>query len=191
MTAAQADVTGRTIDEVVQSQTAAAIQAIVSHKPFSDIVYQAGVVTYFLASANNPVMTSGKGHSAPDYRSDYFRYLQDATSRFPVLYYGEGREIDSPDELSTLIGNSVRRSRGMASMIAQEYQRIGRIDGVNLFDDRSTAFGIGSLAYSHAVSDMAGVLRYIWVEAGGIDTRGLPKLDNDHLILVAPANQIP
>ena len=108
-----------------------------------------------------------------------------------MIYYGEGRDVTDTEELSSLIGRSVQRSRRMAPLIDKEYQRIGEIDGLNLFDDRSTAFGIGSLAYSHAVSDMAGVLRYIWVAAGGIDSRGLPKLDNDHLVLVAPGEQVP
>ena len=190
-TAAQADVAGRSIDEVIQSQTDATIRAIINHQPFSDIVFQAGVVSYFVASANNPVMTAGAGQPTQDHRFDYFRYLQSASGRFPVLYYGEGRDIENPEALSTLIGTSVKRSRKMAPMIASEYKRIGTIDGVNLFDDRSTAFGVGSLAYSHAVSDMAGVLRYIWIAAGGIDTRGLPQLDNDHLILVSPGEPVP
>ena len=42
---------------------------------------------------------------------------------------------------------------------------------IGVFDDRSTAFGVGSLAFSHAVTDVTLVLRYIWLAAGGIDDR--------------------
>ena len=59
-------------------------------------------------------------------------------------------------------------------MIGREYRRIGTVDGVRLFDDKSTAFGVGSIAFSHAVSDLAAIYRYVWLEAGGADRRQLP-----------------
>ncbi|MGB5754120.1 MAG: hypothetical protein WBN87_14760, partial [Thermoanaerobaculia bacterium] len=57
------------------------------------------------------------------------------------------------------------------------------------FDDRSTAFGISSMAYSHAVSDVVAVLRYIWLAGGGIDSNDLLPLDEDQLILLNPGGE--
>ena len=45
------------------------------------------------------------------------------------------------------------------------------ISGLGVFDDRSSAFGVASVAWSHAVTDVALVLRYIWLRAGGADER--------------------
>ena len=66
--------------------------------------------------------------------------------------------------------------------MAREYRRIGRTAGS--FDDRSTAFAVGSLAYSHAVSDVVAVMRYLWLAAGGSDEGALPTLAGDRLVLV-------
>ena len=56
-------------------------------------------------------------------------------------------------------------------MIGREYRRIGFSSGIGRFDDRSTAFGVASIAFSHAVTDVTLALRYIWLTAGGIDDR--------------------
>ena len=161
-----------------------AIRAIVDHRPFSQIVYQLGVVSYWVASVNNPLLLTETGKPGPAYWQDYFQYLQDASQRFSVLYYGHDRQFETPEALSALLSRSQSRSVTMAPWIAEEYRRIGTIDGARLFDDRSTAFGVGSLAFSLGVSDIAGVLRYIWIRAGGVDSRRFPPLGPDHLILV-------
>ena len=48
-------------------------------------------------------------------------------------------------------------------LIAEEYSR----GNAASFDDRSTAFGVASVCYSHAISDMANLEFFIWKEAGG------------------------
>ena len=65
----------------------------------------------------------------------------------------------------------LRRGRQLYPMIGREYRRIDFASGLGRFDDRSTAFGVGSLAFSHAVPDVTLVLRYIWLAAGGMDDR--------------------
>lgn len=179
------------LDRLIETEVEQAIRAIVDHRPFSQIVYQLGVVAYWVASANNPLFLTEAGRPGPDYWQDYFEYLQDASQRFSVLYYGHDRQFDTPEALAALLARSQSRSIAMAPWIAEEYRRIGAIDGARLFDDRSTAFGVGSLAFSHGVSDIAGVLRYIWIRAGGVDSRRFPPLDADHLILVERGKQSP
>jgi len=157
------------IAEIIQRQSEIAVGRIVEHQPFSEAVFQMGVVAYFVALANDPVRFSPQDRPEPTYAVDYYRYLEEASQRFAVLYYGEGRDFETIPELEQLIQRSLARNSRQAPLVAQEYRRIGTVDGRRLFDDRSTAFGIGSLAYSHAVSDIVGVLRYIWIRAGGGD----------------------
>ena len=177
------------ITEIIRRQSDIAVGRIVEHQPFSEIAFQMGVVAYFVALANDPVRLSPQDRPEPSYAADYYRYLEGASHRFAVLYYGEGRNFETTPELEQLVGRSLARSKRQAPLVSQEYRRIGTVDGKRLFDDRSTAFGIGSLAYSHAVSDIVGVLRYIWIRAGGGDFRNLPPLDADHLILISPGAQ--
>jgi hypothetical protein len=157
----------------VHSATARAIDAIVTHKPFAEVVYKLGVVAHFVADANNPLNSSDTDPDELAYFADYLRYVDSARKRYPIVFYGEGRDLRESADLGRLVGSSLHRSRDFYPMIGAEYERIGTIDGISLFDDRSTAFGIGSLSVSHAVSDIAAVLRYVWLQSGGGDQRVL------------------
>jgi hypothetical protein len=169
---------------IVEAEVERAIQSIVDHQPFSEIVFRLGVVSYWVAAVNDPSASAADAAAPPAYSRDYIEYLQDASQRFAVLYYGHDRRFETSEELEALLRRAGERRQSMVPQVAAEYRRIGAIDGKRLFDDRSTAFGIGSVAFSHSVSDIAGVLRYIWLAAGGADTLHLPPLDQDHLILV-------
>jgi hypothetical protein len=162
-----------TLDRNVYSATRQAIDAIVGHRPFADIVYKLGVVAHFVADANNPLNSSDADPDEDRYFADYLRYIDSARDRYAIVFYANGRDLRESVDLNRLVGTTLRRSRSLYPMIGAEYDRIGRIDGVSLFDDRSTAFGIGSLAVSHAVSDTAAVLRYVWLQSGGGDRRVL------------------
>jgi hypothetical protein len=179
------------LDRLIKTEIDQAIRAIEDYRPFSQIVYQLGIVAYWVAGINSPLPVTETGARPPAYWQDYFRYLEDAHRRFSVLYYGYDRQFDTPQGLAAMLERSQRRSQTLAPWIGKEYARVGAIDGLELFDDRSTAFGVGSLAFSHGVSDIAGALRYIWLRAGGVDSRRFPPLDADHLILVERGQKSP
>jgi hypothetical protein len=69
-------------------------------------------------------------------------------------------------------------------MIGGEYRRIDFASGLGRFDDRSTAFGVASVAFSHAVTDVTLALRYIWLAAGGIDDRANLPAGGSRLMLL-------
>ena len=76
--------------------------------------------------------------------------------------------------LRAIRGNVRRRDR----------RRRGRRARLRSFDDRSTAFGAASVAFSHAVTDVALALRYIWLTAGGIDDRANLPAGGSRLMLL-------
>lgn len=161
------------LDRSILAAVERAVQGIRDHEPFSEVVFRLGVVAHFVADANNPLATSDSDPDEHDYFNDYLHYVDSARPRYPILVYAEGRDIRDQRDLERLVERSLGRGRHLYPLIGREYARIGRIDGRALFDDRSTAFGIGSIASSHAVSDIAAVLRHIWIEAGGGDRRRL------------------
>ena len=165
---------GGALDRAIRAETERAIEAIRGHRPFSEIVFRLGVVAHFVADANNPLAVDDADPDEATYYADYLRYVESALPRFSVVFYGQGRKVEEAHELDRLLAATLERGRLHYPLIAREYDHAGRIDGVSDFDDRSTAFGIGSLAFSHAVSDVASVMRYIWIEAGGADVRRLP-----------------
>ena len=177
---------GGELDSSVKRATERAVAAIKTHQPFAEVVYQLGIVAHFVADASNPMNTSDEDSAESTYFNDYLRYIEAARPRFPIVFYGEGRDITNTRDLDLLFENSLVRGRGFYPMIGKEYQRIGRVDGVTLFDDRSTAFGVGSLSVSHAVSDVAAVMRYIWLQGGGGDHRQL-RLTRPRSAIDSPA----
>ena len=165
------------------------IKAIEGHVPFDEVILRMGVVASYMAATNYPLLSEMTAESRPAYLLDYPAFVESAFPRFSVVFYGAGRLIESKADLKSVIDAAFSRSRRIRPLISLEYDRIGVPNGLELFDDRSTAFGISSMAYSHAVSDVVAVLRYIWLAGGGIDSNDLLPLDEDQLILLNPGGE--
>jgi hypothetical protein len=135
------------------------------------VVRQLGVVSHFVADANNPLATAASDHDEGRYFADFLRYAESAERRMPVVFYGVERRLDRGRDLSPLIDATLARGRSLYPLVGREYRRIGFAPGAKRFDDRSTAFGVVALALSHAVTDVTQALRHIWLQAGGADDR--------------------
>jgi len=167
---------GGRLDRVIVEEAARAVEAIRAHRPFDEIVHQLGVVAHHVADANHPLAASADDPREADYYADFDRYLDAAEPRLPLVYYGAMPGLDRREDVSSLVAATLARSRGLYPLVGREYRRIGFASGVGRFDDRSTAFGVASLAFSHAVTDVARVFRWVWLRAGGGDPRdGLPE----------------
>ncbi|MEE8138778.1 MAG: hypothetical protein V3R89_00215 [Thermoanaerobaculia bacterium] len=173
------------LDRVIAREVERAVRAIQGHRPFADIVQQLGVVSHYLADANNPLNASDGDPREGDYFADYLSYVDRVRPRFPVVFYG-GPPVETPQDVRRLVARALERSSALYPAIGREYRRIGPASGIDGFDDKSTAFGVGSVAFSHAVSDTARVLRYIWLRAGGADRSRLATLPRWRLILLSP-----
>lgn len=167
------------LDRVIVQQVDWTVAAIRAHHPFPEIVERLGVIAHYVADAANPLNAQEDSRERA-YAADYLRYMQSAQGRFSVVFYAPEHALDSSAGVQRLIDASLTRGRRYYPLIAHEYERIGRVAGVELFDDRSTAFGIAALSFNHAVSDVAMVLRYVWLRAGGADDR--TGLLNSHLL---------
>lgn len=177
------------LQQAIEREAQNAIKAIEGHVSFDEIIFRMGFLASYMAAANYPLLSDMTAESRPAYLADYPAFVQSAFPRFSVVFYGAGRMVESKTDLETLIGAALERSRRIRPLISLEYKRIGAPNGVELFDDRSTAFGVSSMAYSHAVSDVVSILRYIWLGAGGIDSNNLLPLDEDQLILLNPGGE--
>ena len=167
---------GGRLDRVIVEEAARAVEAIRAHRPFDEVVHRLGVVAHYVADANNPLGVAADDPREADYYADFDRYLDAAEPRLPLVFYGTTPGLERREDVSPLVAATLARSRGLYPLVGREYRRIGFASGVGRFDDRSTAFGVASLAFSHAVTDVAGVLRWVWLRAGGGDPRdGLPE----------------
>jgi hypothetical protein len=176
------------LDRVILAEVQAAIDAIRQHRPFEEIVRRLGVVSHYVADANNPLATSAADPNEERYFLDFLRYAETAEPRLPLVFYGAPAGRDQKT-VSPLLAEAFRRGREIYPMVGREYQRIGFASGIGRFDDRSTAFGVASLAFSHAVTDVTLVLRHIWITAGGADERKGIATGGDRLLLLPRASR--
>lgn len=162
---------GERLDVAVVREVARAVRMLRTPEPFDQVVEQLGVVCRLVAVAHDPLVASDADREESRYAADYARYAESASARFPLVFYGFRRDFDEPRDVARLVAEAVERGRSLYPAVGREYRRIRFGRGTALFDDRSTAFGVTSLAWSHAASDVGEVLRYIWLQAGGADDR--------------------
>lgn len=166
---------GGLLPQVVVAEAARAVTMIEQHRPFEDVVRQLGVLAHYVADLGFPLNTADDDPREGDYFADYARYVESTEPRLPLVFYGLLPGLEGRGDLVPLVAAGVERGRGLYPLVGREYRRIGFASGRGRFDDRSTAFGVGSLAFSHAVTDVARALRWVWLSAGGGDPRsGLP-----------------
>lgn len=173
------------LDRVIAAEVAATVEAIQAHRPFAEIVRQLGMVSHYMADANNPLNASAADPLEDRYFADYLHYSESTLSRLPLIFYGLEPALEEDRQgVEALVSRTLRRSRQLYPLLGQEYRRVSFLPGVEAFDDRSTAFGVASLAFNHAVNDVALVMRHVWLQAGGVDPRaGLPAVGQRLLVL--------
>jgi hypothetical protein len=178
------------LDRALFAEVDGAIRAIRDHRPFDEVVRRLGAVSHFMADANNPLSTSAADAEEERYSADYLRYAESAEPRFALVFYGVPAR-GGERSVAAVLAEALRRGRRLYPLVGREYRRIGFGSGVAAFDDHSTAFGVASLAFSHAVTDVATTLRYIWLRAGGGDDRSGLAADGGRVLLLPRARQAP
>ncbi|MBP9143340.1 MAG: hypothetical protein KBF21_01180 [Thermoanaerobaculia bacterium] len=178
------------LDRVIAAELAAAIDLIRRHRPFAEVVARLGRLSHYVADANLPLNTANTDPGEGRYFRDFLDYADSARPRFAVVFYGLGPAWRSPRDVQAWTATTLARGRGLYPAISEEYRRIGGAAGTSAFDDRSTAFAVAAVSYSHAVSDVARALRYVWLSAGGADPREqLALLRSDLILLDAGAGR--
>ena len=149
----------------IEAETSNAISIVRTRKPMSDLVEHLGVLAHLVADANTPAPARG----------DFEEYFERRMPKFPTVFYG----LDTNFNVPRYFDRTFRRTSRFGPLVDSEYARAERSEA---FDDRSTAFGVASVCYSHAVTDLVNLYYYIWKEAGG-DVRSATGLRRGNLLL--------
>jgi hypothetical protein len=150
------DIHRRKLRERIVAQTHAIVTMIRTNQPMSGVVRQLGVLSHLVGDANNPFHI---GDDDAEERADFEQYFERRLARFAPVFYG----LDRNFVLSAYLDKIFARTTGYSPLMAEEY---GRGNGAT-FDDRSTAFGVASVCYSHAITDDVNFYYFIWKTAGG------------------------
>jgi len=159
----------------IDAETRNAITAVHAHKPMSELVEHLGILAHFVSDANNPFHIVKDDSSLALMQDDFAQYLERRMTKFPTVFYG----TDPHFTVQGYFDRTFNRTARFYPLVASEYNRVASSAS---FDDRSTAFGIASVCYSHAVTDLVNLYYYIWKEAGG-DVRSATALRGGNLLL--------
>lgn len=151
----------------IESETRGIIAMIRKNGPLPLVIEHLGVLVHLVGDANNPFHI---GADDPENHADFEEYFTRRIGHFATYFYG----VDKQFHLDQFLDRTFARTAKFVPLMAEEYTRGGEHRTSAEFDDRSTAFGIASVCYSHAITDVVNLDYYIWKEAGG-DVHQLPR----------------
>jgi len=150
------DIHRRRLRERIEAQTRGIVQMIRTNQPMSAVVAQLGNLSHLVGDANNPFHIGDDDAAA---HADFEQYFERRLARFSPVFYG----VDPNFTLNHYLDKVFTRTTNLGPLMTEEYKNG---DG-STFDDRSTAFGVASVCYSHAITDTVNLYYYIWKSAGG------------------------
>jgi hypothetical protein len=166
--------------ERIERETRGTVDAIRKGEPMSTVVERLGGLVHLVADANNPFHVANTDPRLTSSKSDFEQYFERRLPRFPTVFYG----LDPEFRLPSFLDRTFARSARFYPLVAGEYFRGGERRTSAAFDDRSTAFGVASISYSRAVTDVVNLYYFIWKEAGG-DVRAAAVMRDGNLLLNA------
>jgi hypothetical protein len=141
----------------IEEKTKTIIAMLKANQPMHATVEQLGVLAHLIGDANNPFHVAGANPTA---HADFERYFEMRMRKFPLVDYGREPNL----RLEPYVDGMLARTAKLTARVDEEYGR----GNSQTFDDHSTAFGVASISYSHAVTDIANLFAYIWKQSGGI-----------------------
>jgi hypothetical protein len=166
--------------ERIERETRSAVDAIRKGEPMSSVVERLGGLAHLVADANNPFHVANDDARLTASKNDFELYFERRLPKFPTVFYG----LDPQFRLTSYLDRTFARSAKFYPLVASEYFRDGERRTSAAFDDRSTAFGVASISYSRAVTDVVNLYYFIWKEAGG-DVRAAAVMRDGNLLLNA------
>jgi hypothetical protein len=164
----------------IERETRLAIDGVRKNEPMPVLVERLGGLAHLVADANNPFHVGNDGDRLAASHNDFEQYFERRLAKFPTVFYG----LEPRFTMTSFLDKTFARSAKFYPLLSEEYFRGGTLRSSAQFDDRSTAFGIASISYSRAVSDLVNLYYYIWKEAGG-DVRSAAVMRDGNLLLNA------
>jgi hypothetical protein len=148
--------------------------------------YECGALAHLVSDVSFPLNASDSDPREPLVREGYRQLLERSLDKIPfVLDPRPAPLVDSADLRAYLL-ESARRAVRSYARIAPAFKDDGTPVSPQAVDERSVPFGVGALAYSQAVNDIARVWALLWREAGGDMTGAHPLA-----VGTAPASPLP
>lgn len=168
-----------------------AVEAVRDHRPMAVVAARMGALAGLAAELNDPLYRSVHDPHLAPLAPDFVRYVDSARGRFAPVFYGLDRGLGGRGGVEALAARAFARGAPLRAAIAREYERVGYRSGREAFDDRSTAFAVGAIAYSRALTDAVQLVRHAWIQAGGADLPGRLPASGGPIVRLARGDAAP
>jgi hypothetical protein len=129
---------------------------------FASVARQFGQLAHYVADAGFPPAAAEAGERYAHFAT----FCESRRERFPLVFYGHRGALDGLD-WRVMAHEILERARAEDRTLAAAYAAAGSPPDPAAFDDRSVPFAVGSLAYSHTVTDIVRSWLAAWSDAGG------------------------
>ncbi len=160
--------TGKSREEliaIILKEADAVINLISKQNAFSEASRRMGRISRIITVLNTP-LDSHVLLKNEFWRTDYDIFLQKNQKDFRVRWYGIQSRPRSIEQLETLLRSSAEKMKKVAGILTKTLEKEGK--PISSYDVRSVPFGVGSISYSNAVSNIAMSWLYIWDRSGGV-----------------------
>lgn len=153
-----------TLDRQLESEAQALIAALGRQTPFEELSERFGRLGHFVMDATFP---PGVGDDGGPRYADFAAYCEIKREKFPLVFYGHEDEALSGGDFRRFARRLMDDARAEDGELSRAYATLGDASGIVAFDDRSIPFAVGSLSYSHCVTDIVRSWLAVWRLAGG------------------------
>ncbi|MBI1745788.1 MAG: hypothetical protein HYR55_04275 [Acidobacteria bacterium] len=151
-------------------------QGLSQNVSFDNLVSEFGLLARLMADLEDPTPHAEAVSTATQLHHEFFALLEKKKAKLPTVFYGYDAALFQKRDLRLFLMGIAERSRLAGERLAGTYVNRGKVRAFADADDRSPAFGIAALYYSHTISDVANVWLYLWWQSFG-DMRGTPFFD--------------
>ena len=159
----------------IETKTRDVLDMLSRRAPFSSVTYEMGVLAHLVADVEFPLSASDADPREPLYRDAYCVYVERMLDKIPFVVDREPPPALEKNDIRGFVKDLARRAARNYALIGPAFKDDGTPKSASALDERSVPFGIASLSYSHATSDIAWIWRHLWVSING-DMRGTPFL---------------
>jgi len=162
------------LDQQVEAEARGLIDVLSKRTQFADLSERFGRLGHYVMDAGFPPGVAGAGG---DTRYAHFaEFCESRLPKFRLVFYGHEDEAIEDDDFVRFAESVMQRARDEDRELARAYAAAGDPPAASAFDDRSIPFAVGSLAYSHTVTDIVRAWLAAW-RLGGGDVGRTPYLE--------------
>lgn len=162
------------LGQQVETEARGLIEVLSKRTPFPELSERFGRLGHYVMDAGFP---PGVGAEGGDTRYAHFaEFCENRLPKFRLVFYGHEDAPIEDDDFLRFAGAVMVRARDEDRELARAYSLAGDPPRPSAFDDRSIPFAVGSLAYSHTVTDIVRAWLAAW-RLGGGDVGRTPYLE--------------